>query len=318
MSSVLTSNKLIKSIKRRAMIPKDQNTFTDEDFLEMLNEEMLYFGVPHLLRTYEEYLIVSEDFPIENSNKFEIPYRALGNKLREVSLVTDPGSSEDIQELSRVSLEDLADFNGYSNSSYAENFYVENNKIVLLGDVPLNNTFVRMYYYIRPSSFVEEKRAGTITTIDRVSGIITLQTFPDNFNSSPDMDFIKYQSPNIILGFDVTPLSIDSTTRSVTFTPSDIPEDLKVGDYINNIQETIVPQLPVELHAVMTQRVAVAALESLGDQEGLASAERRLMKMEQSTNTLIDNRVEGAPQKIVNRHGALKSATISSYRNRGR
>jgi hypothetical protein len=322
---VLTSSELIKSIKRRAMIPSDQNTFTDDDFLEMLNEEMQYFGVPHLLRTHEEYLLVSEDIALDGKTKYEIPYRALGNKLREISLVTnvssvsDDSSGEQIFELSRISVEDLPDYNNYTSSRYSQAFYIENNKICLLGEVPEEGTILRMHYYLRPNAFVLEKYAGRIQNIDTTTGIITLESFPDAFSSSPDMDFVKFQSPNIILGYDINPLSVDSNTRTVTFTPSDLPSNLQVGDYLNVAQETVVPQLPVELHAILAQRVAVASLEALGDQEGLASAQRRLEMMEQSSNDIIDNRVEGAPEKITNRHGTLKEAVLSSgYRKRGR
>ena len=325
---VLTSSELIRSIKRRAMIPSDQNTFTDEDFLEMLNEELQYFGVPHLLRTHEEYLMVFEDIPVVGGQvRYEIPYRALGNKLREVSYVTNvsgltgSNTGEQIFELSRISVEDLPDYNNYSTSRYAQSFYVENNKIVLLGELPEGNTAVlRMHFYLRPNSLVLEKFAGKIQSIDTVGGVVTLESFPDAFSSSPDMDFVKFQSPNIILGYDATPTAVDSSTRTVTFATTDLPSDLKVGDYLNVAQETVVAQLPVELHAILAQRVAVAALEALGDQEGLASAQRRLEMMEKSSNDIIDNRVEGAPEKITNRHGTLREAVINSYgyRRRGR
>jgi hypothetical protein len=320
---VLTSSELIRSIKRRAMIPNDQNTFTNDDLLEMLNEEIQYFGIPHLLRTHEEYLLVSEDIAlVEGQTKYSIPYRALGNKLRDVSYVTNAGSdsSEQVFELSRISVEDLPDYNNYSSSRYAQAFYLENNKVVLLGELPENNAVLRMHFYLRPNEFVLEDRAGKVQSIDRNTGVVTIQSFPSVFSSSPDMDFIKHRNPNVILKYDVSPISVDANTRTITFATADIPADLIVGDYINIAQETVVPQMPVELHPVLAQRVAVAALEALGDQEGLASAQRRLEMMEQSTNDIIDNRVEGAPEKITNRHGTLKEAVVNSYgyRRRGR
>lgn len=311
---VLTSSELIRSIKRRAMLPSDQNTFTDEDFLEMLNEEIQYFGVPHLLRTHEEYLLTSQDFPIEEGkNKYEIPYRALGNKLRDVSYVSD----NQIFELSRISIEDLPDYNNYGTSRYSQAFYVENNKIALLGEVPVNDVEIRMHFYLRPNSFVLENKAGKIQDIDTTTGVVTLETFPDAFSSVPVMDFVKHKSPNTILDYDIQPTAVNSTTRTVTFTPTDLPDDLLVGDYLNAAQETIVAQLPVELHAILAQRVAVAALEALGDTEGAQVAQKKLEMMEKSSNDIIDNRVEGAPEKITNRHGTLREA-IGSRKFRGR
>ena len=147
MSGVLTSEQLIRSIKRRAMLPSDENTFTDEDYLEMLNEELQYFGVPHLLRTHEEYLLVFQDFALDGSQRYEIPYRALGNKLRDLSYVSGVDSnSEQISELSRISVDELSDYGNYNTSTYAQSFYLESNNIVILGEVPTANTALRMHY----------------------------------------------------------------------------------------------------------------------------------------------------------------------------
>lgn len=315
MSNIYTSNKLIKSIKRRAMLPNDQNTFEDTDFLEIANEEIDYFAVPHLLSTYEEYLVVDEDFALEENKKsYAIPHRAIGNKLRDAAFVDiEPDingvpKNEVIYELSRISLEDLADYRYGQTSDYSNVFYVKDNSLVLLDDFPVQNASLRMSFYLKPNNLVLEERAGIITAIDTVNGVITLSTFPDNFANIPDMDFIMKRSPNKIYKYDITPQSVNSNTKSVTFDPDDLPDDLVVGDYLCQAGETIVLQLPEELHAIVAQRVAVACLEALGDSEGLKNAQTRLEMMERSTLSLIDNRVEGAPQKIRKRHGSLRDA----------
>ena len=59
-------------------------------------------------------------------------------------------------------------------------------------------------------------------------------------------------------------------------------------------------------------------LEALGDTEGMRNAQQELERMEYNAMTLIDNRVEGAPQKITNRHSILKSSLSNKlYRRRG-
>lgn len=324
MSNVLTSSRLINSIKRRGMIPSDQRTFDDADFLDMLNEEIQYFGVPHLMRTHEEYLVYSVDVSlVSGQSSYAIPERALGNKLREVSYVTNvsgitgSNTGEQIYELSRIKIDDLPDYNNYASSTYTNAFYIKNDKIVLLGEIPQDNSVLRMYFYLRPNTLVDEDRVGVIESIDTVGGVITVTTFPDNFSSIPQMDFVKSKTPNTILSYDAQPTAVNSVTRTITFDADDLPSDLAVGDYLCNAQETPVPQLPVELHAVLAQRVTVAALEALGDQEGLVTAQRRLEMMEKSTNDLIDNRVEGALEKITNRHGPLRAASLRSRFKRG-
>lgn len=313
MSNVLTSERLINSVKRRAMIPQDQNTFTDDDFLDMLNEELNYFGITHLLSTYEEYLVTFIDFPlVSGQSEYEIPSRAIGNKLRGLFFVD---TSDYISELARVSLEDLP---LYSNSegSYGygttSTFYVRENTIILNDELPFTDGFLRMYFYLKPNKLVSEDRIGVITDINTTTGVITLSEFPDNF-AIENMDFIKAKSPNKIFSFDKMPTAINSVTKTVTFDPDDLPELLAVGDYLCLAGETPVPQLPEELHAILAQRVAVAALEALGDEAGVVKAQARLEMMEKSALTLIDNRVESSTEKIHNRNSPLQQATIGGY-----
>jgi hypothetical protein len=175
-----------------------------------------------------------------------------------------------------------------------------------------------MHYYLRPNTLVLNSKAGRICDIDTTTGVVTIETFPDAFANVPVMDFINAKSPNNIISFDKQPTSVDSITKTITFATTDLPSDLEIGDYLNVKQETIVPQLPVELHAILAQRVAVAALEALGDQEGLLAAQKRLDMMERSSTDLIDNRVEGAPEKINNRHGTLREAVLRNSVSRKR
>ena len=57
MSSILKTGDLIRSIKRRAFIPNSQETFTDEDLLEMATEEVNIGLVPLIQRMHEEHLV---------------------------------------------------------------------------------------------------------------------------------------------------------------------------------------------------------------------------------------------------------------------
>jgi hypothetical protein len=292
------------------MIPSDQNTFTDQDFLNMLNEEIQYFGVPHLLRTHEEYLVRFEDQELESGKtRYAIPYRAVGNKLRDAALVD---SANSYFELSRISLEELSDYNRNNLTSFSDAFYVENNNIVLLNQSTDSDINLRMYFYLRPNKLVEDDKAGVITDINRTSGIITMSNFPEAFSNQPLMDFVGHKTPNKIFSYDKQPTSVNSSAKSITFNIADIPDELGIGDYINFAGESIVPQLPTELHPILAQRVMVAALEGLGDFEGADKAEIRLKKMEQSVLTIIDDRVEGAPQKIKNRYSPLRESVLGN------
>lgn len=311
MSNVLTSTDLIKSLKRKGMVPKDQNTFEDTDFLDMLNEEIQYFGIPHLLSVHEEYLVSYIDYDVaEGQTRFRIPERAIGNKLRDVAYLDN---NENYYELSRISLEDLVEFSDRYSDDSTEVFYVENDEVVLVESVPTIGSKLRMYFYLRPNKLVKNEKASIVSSINRTTGEVVVSNYQALFNSLPKMDFVQANTPNKIYKYDITPDSVDQNTGTIMFDVDDIPEKLAVGDYINFAGETIVPQLPTELHPVLAQRVAVATLEALGDEQNLRISQARLKMMEEATLTLIDTRVEGAPQKIRNRYSPLRQTKGAAF-----
>ena len=311
MSRVLTATKLVESVRKRAMIPTDTNVYTDESILEIINEEIDAGLLSTLLTLHEEYLVHYEDFQTVNGQTaYPIPYRSVGNKLRGAALVCSSGS---IYELSRISIDQLSDYRNDTRSFNRNVFYVENNYIKFADTQSLNSEYIRMYYYLRPNKIVLEKYSGKITDINRTTGVITLSSFPSAFSNLPQMDFVAYRTPNKLHSFDIQPLASDVNTKTMTFSVSDIPSELIVGDYLCNQEETPVPNIPTEMHPLLAQRAAVHILEALGDTEGLANAKAKLQQMELSINNIIDNRVESSPQKVTPRHSAL----MESRRRRG-
>jgi hypothetical protein len=314
MSRILTSSKLIESVRKRAMIPTDTSVYKDEDILDILNEEIDAGLMSTLLVLHEEYLVNYIDLDFDSStDRYVIPYRASGNKLREVSIVSSDGNH---YELSRISLDQLSDYKNGIIGSDRNVFYVENNYVVL-ADSQLSGDKVRMYYYLRPNSLVLEKNIGNITNINRTTGVITLSNFPSGFSSLQEMDFVGKRSPNKIYCYDKTPLSVDVNTKTITFNLTDIPKELIVGDYLCMKEQTPVPNIPTEMHPLLAQRAAVFILEALGDTEGLGNAKLKLKQMEDSINNLIDDRVEGAPQKVKPRYSSLQeTSTLLRFRRR--
>jgi hypothetical protein len=95
-----------------------------------------------------------------------------------------------------------------------------------------------------------------------------------------------------------------------------IPAKLQINDVIALPEETTIPQIPIELHSMLAQRAAMRCLESLGDNTGLQAAAAKLADMEAKTASLIDNRVESSPLKVVPRHGLITRTQNNIYRGR--
>lgn len=316
MAFYYTSDELIKSIKTRAAIPTSQNRFSNEDFLRFANEEMALGVVPSILRNHEDYFLISEDLSLmDGKDRYQIPYRSIGNKVREISLVDTSGN---IHEMTRIGIGDVPFYN-QSGQTYAYAYFIANNEISLVPQklTHSNGTRLRVSYYIRPNSLVLLKDVAIISAIDRTTGVMQLSQLPDKFNISSKYDFVQTKSPHKCTKLEITPSAINSTTKTITFGLSDIPDQLEVGDHIAFATESAIPQIPSDLHMILAHRVATRLLEAQGDSEALNNANQKLSELEKQTESLIDNRVEDSPKKVVNRHSILRSGLGARFR-RGR
>lgn len=310
-SRYLTSNELVKTIKRRAFIPENQVTFTKEDLLEMASEEMFMNIIPRILELHEDFYIDEQTVPLTGDrSEYQIPYRAIGNKVRDVSYIDNTGN---IFEMTRISIDDLSYYQGSFVNTQYRTFYTTASSVKIYPPVQSNvSGNLKFTYYLSPNDLVTEDRSAKITNIDTVNGIITVESVPSVFSSNETFDLVMRKSPHRILKYDLDASSVSSTNKTITFSSDDIPELLEVGDYVMLSGETIIPQIPTELHSLLAQRVAVSCLEAMNDTEGLKMALGKLEKMENHVGILIDNRVEASPIKVVNRHSNLRHAVYGS------
>jgi len=312
MSSYLNSTALIASIKQRAMVPESQVTFTQQDFLNFANEEMQIGLVPAILQFHEEFLVVETEIPlVTNQSRYSIPDRALGSRLRDLAYKNSDGS---LSEMTRIEPENKVFFRGGSGRTRQTTFYLENNSIVIVPEVTTATGSILVSYYQRPNQLVLENKVSTITAIDILNGILSVNIIPSEFTSSAKYDFLENKGTHKCREIDVTPLSISTVNKTITFNTADIPSDLAIGDVVALAGECLIPQVPDELHVVLAQRVACRCLEALGDAQNLQLANVKLQEMETKMGNLIDNRSEGTPQKANNVHSTLRLAKLYSRR----
>jgi len=321
---VLTGDKMVDSVRKRTMVPEDTSTFTDDDVLDIIDEELNMQVLDKLVALHGENLTIPVDVPKADDGEYTIPYRAIGNKLRDLSLISGTG----VFELTQVSIGELPDYS-YGDSSYSglDKFYIQNNKIHIINPSRSYDS-IRIRYYLRPNYLTKLEKAGIIASapvVDDNAGTVTisLSTIGKNFNSTAKYDIIGHKSPNKIKTFDICPVSYikSGTTGTIVFSKADIADvidDIIVGDYVTIAEETPVANIPTEMHPLLAQAAAINILESLGDTEALGNAEKRINKMTIAVQALIDDRVELAPKKIKPRHGTLSAAIGKGPNNRGR
>lgn len=315
MAKYLTTNSLIESVKRRAMLPSTQNTFKESDFLAFANEEMDNAIVPYVHSFREEYFLVTEDVALTPGKvNYKIPDRAIANKLRDVSFKDVSGN---LYEMTRVFIEDESFFQFNSAGSgmiTLRCFIVQADEIVFPeGSSPTLATHIRFAYYRQPNSLVSEKDVARVTSINTNTNTITIDSFPERFSGQTKFDITSSKNPFKLIGVEVEPTVLPSSS-SLIMTFSQLPEYLSVGDIIALPQETIIPQVPTEVHSLLAQRVAMRCLEALGDTQGLQNAAAKMAEMENKLAGLLDDRVEGAPKKVNNFHSFLRSSRRWNWR----
>lgn len=313
----LNTTSLLKSIKRRAMVPDNQNTFSDQDLIDFINEEMMIGIVPSILQMKEEYFIFRQIVAlVANKSNYSVPERALASKLREVCFRDSTNKlTGNEYEMTQIAVDDrytgLSNGTGSSDFTGFRRFYMMGNDLVLHPSVgPAPYGALAFYYYIRPNSLVKDSQVALVKAIDRVTGDITLSSLPSGYSVyisdtnnqvKTTFDFVRAKSPHNILEVDITANSINTVTKVINIDPALIPKDLEINDFMPLAGQTPIPNIPTELHMVLAQRVAQRLLEALGDSEGLTNATNKINEMESKLTTMLDNRVEGAPRKVVNR-----------------
>lgn len=299
-----TTKNLIDSVKSRIYMPLSQVTVTEQDILRYADEELQTNIVPLMLSVREEYFVNFKDFNINPNKEYEIPQRAIGLKLKDVTALDSSGSEI---SLAQYALEDSHD--NYSNYDFETNSYsftLINNKVKTIGTFS-SNVKVRLYYFERPNQLVLSSASAKIQTIDRINNSITVSSLPSSFTVGTKVDLVKNSPGYETLLPDAVISNIGGTQVDFSSSTS-IPADLKVGDWLNVAEQAAVIQVPRDMYPLLSQLVVVRILEALND-PGLAAAIRNMEAMRANLLDLLSPRVEGEAKKILNRNSALSYLT---------
>lgn len=157
-----------------------------------------------------------------------------------------------------------------------------------------------------------DRTVKTTTTNSAAFGIqatITVNTsaVPVDIIAGGLVDLLQTDAGHNTLNYDVRLAANSVSATSITFAESQLPVDFVAGDYICNQYECIIPQIPTDLHNLLAERTCARILEAQGDAAGLQAANTKIDKLEVSQGIILDSRVEGSPQKVLNRNGFLRS-----------
>lgn len=155
-----TTNDLVETIQRRITFPLSQSTYTYNDIVRTLNEELMISAVPSVKSAHEEFFVYKVSVPLVTGiNRYVIPSRSIGQALRDVLYADNVGN---LQKLSRVAPDDKAFFqrNGAGPIQRLDTYYLEGNEVVITNDLRSGVTGSLVFYiYLRPNFLVRDDRA---------------------------------------------------------------------------------------------------------------------------------------------------------------
>jgi hypothetical protein len=290
-----TSSDLIDAVKSLASIPSSQNLFATADFLRFANRSLSLVLSPMLKSVREEYHVVDYDYNIAaDQTSYRIPRFAAGDALRDVKIIDSAGNEE---SLSRAEPEQI--------TGEERSFFVKGNSIVLAWTPSGSEGTLRLSYTRRPGKLVATSATAVVTSISGTN--VTVSSVPSTFTTAVQVDMIEANPGFDWLATDTAIAGVSGTT--LTF--ASVPTDLAIGDYIALAGESPVIQLPLEMHALLEQHVAIQCMRAQDKKSAAKDMQEDFDVMEQRVLTLLTPRVVGEPKKIVT------SASLLSHFSRG-
>jgi hypothetical protein len=162
-------------------------------------------------------------------------------------------------------------------------------------------------------------------SIESLIGFKINTTYEGLFNVGDQVDFLQTKPGHRTYAYDITVQAVGSRVEGSTdvhyfkVTKTDLYTyysngynfapaiaNIQIGDYACVANECIIPQIPPDLHNTLAERTAARILAAIGDVEGLQASNAKLQEIETRQGTILDDRVEGSPQKITARHSLLR------------
>lgn len=223
-----------------------------------------------------------------------------------------------------------SDINLTNNSIDKINWYVDGTKVMLssTGNLPTEFTDNRIYYVVNAgySSFklsltsggsaisLQSIGTGTHTATADLTVLTSDDAIPSNITNGSIIDFLQTEGSHKILAIDKYVPDNGISGSTITVRTADLPDSFVVGDYVCLARECIVPFLPSDLHYGLAERTCSRILASINDKEGLAVSQSKIQSIERAESRLLDNRVEGSPEKVLNRQSLLRYGRSTTRR----
>jgi hypothetical protein len=311
---------LIESASRRGNIPDSQMTYLTADFIAMAQEELMAFALPVLHARRDDYYLEELTFDLSKPDTiiggsqfsavrhlgFRLPEYAMASTVRDVQAVSSSGNW---YNLGRVEVDDVPNMMSQAWYFYGNYIVFQLNSVSSVAPP----TAIRCIVHVKPNQLVpEDVPFSDVTTetglgINHSARIVTMTT-----TSAMQLDRAVVTQTGSLVDFvsgtpgyevkDRSLLCVPTTTTFLTLL-QEPPTPLVAGDWVTAVGYTPMVPLPLEMHALLAQRIVVKFLEAQGEEAQLTQARDSLDEMVRQIPLLLQPRAEGKPKKLAPRLG---------------
>ena len=282
------------------MIPTSQSTYTQARFLVMVNDEIRSYIVPLIMRCRENYFSYDIDTDINSTGIYDISTRAMGSKAQNAALI----NGTERQDLSWISEEELISTD--QTPTGKPGVYFKRNQIVLVPPTDHGYGTFRQTIFLRPCEVVAQESAAVITAINTGTKTVTCTTVPSTWTTSNTFELVQANPHFDSLSIDQTITAVvTGSSGTITFTDT-LPSRLAVGDWVGLAGQSPIIQLPLEGHALLSQRVANQCLKNSPHTKAYETGVKEAESLEKALTGLISPRMEKEGKKVYSRNGMLR------------
>lgn len=280
---------IIADVETNIGSPDNNNFLDDSDHINILNQALMGELVPELKSVHENYFVTYTDQAVTSGTAaYDIPSDAIGGTLKSLHQVSTDGTT--LTKLDMLTLEDVS--SGILQGSIY-GFYVTGNQWTLF-PTPTSDLTIRVWYHKRPNVLVTPADGGTVASVDTVNKQFTMAaTLPSSWVAGVTLDVVRATPPfkTVLSGITIT------GTSSKTVVVDDVT-GIQVGDTVAEAGTSIIPQIPAELHPLLTQLGTVGALKAKNNLEAAEVERARYGEMASERFKIVTPRVDDSLKRI--------------------
>jgi hypothetical protein len=315
-----TTDELLADIREQGRIADDDPEATDAILLTEATHQMHRVFVPMIRKARSEYYETTVDLAlVANQAYYDLPKRSVSSSVRNVALVNAAGLEM------VLSVKPAADRHGFVriNSNVPAYYTLLDDQICLM-PTPLSaiGYTVRVTFEYRPGSLVAASAANKISSVayNATTGQYTLGLAAAPVVSAAYVDVQRASSPFSVSQVEstlvstgtgpnqavVTPaVNIFTAANSLALRPQIYHRAPRIGDWLCNSDETVIPQIPPEFHPLLALAVASKWLRPI-DPEMSATMFQELQGSIKDQLSLLSPRNVGASMKIKSQSSMLR------------